>query len=172
MRLSCGRRDFSEGWGLTAEGACVLGRGLIEVSAACVPVDYLDSRLGIVSQNRARRVAVRLSPRSGAFRWSPCLRAAGLTGTRHHPAPDPTSLGLFRVLRSGSVPTPPVVPCGSDRQCTLCGLSRCALPDTFQPRPRTLWQQQRYLHLVVSPAPGHLLPGPLHWGSAPGHLHR
>ncbi|XP_047704326.1 follistatin-related protein 3 isoform X1 [Prionailurus viverrinus] len=79
---------------------------------------------------------------------------------------------LPQVVRARDVPAPAVVRGGPDRQRPLRGVSRGALSRALQPRPGALRQQQRHLHVLVSPPPGHLLPGPLHRRAPPGQLCR
>ncbi|XP_033272675.1 follistatin-related protein 3 isoform X1 [Orcinus orca] len=85
---------------------------------------------------------------------------------RHVPGPLP------QIVRARCVPAAAVMRGGPDRQRALRGVPRGALPRALQPRPGALWQQQRHLHVLVPPPPGHLLPGPLHRRAPPGQLCR
>lgn len=107
--------------------------------------------------------------------WLPARPGAGPAGGTCGglaPAPDRSWLPARRVVRARDVPAPAVVRGGPDRQRPLRGVSRGALSRALQPRPGALRQQQRHLHVLVSPPSGHLLPGPLHRRAPPGQLCR
>ena len=112
--------------------------------------------------------------RVGPYCWTLLLapgRGLGLCWVKRN-VPDLPRLLTCRIVRSRGVPEAAIVRRGPDGQRALRGVSRGTLPRTLQPWPGALWQQQRHLHVLMPPPPGHLLPGPLHRRASPGQLYR
>lgn len=91
---------------------------------------WIFTAVVLVSQGGARRVAMHFRPRSGAFRWSPCLRVVGLTGRRRHPAPDPPSLGPSESCAQVVCPRPQscLVDQTGSAHCVVCRAAPCPVP--------------------------------------------